>query len=116
MSRIQGAGGEVAAVSRRGEAVAFFALTFVVSWSVQVPLALSATGVLPVSPPMALHYLASFGPLLAALVVTAITRGLRVAGTCWPVCGAGGSGSGTTCSRSPHRWWCSSSSCWCSGE
>lgn len=74
MSRIQGVGARVV-LSRRVEVVAFLVLTFVLSWSVQVPLALSATGVLSVSPPMALHYLASFGPLLAALVVTAVTRG-----------------------------------------
>ena len=62
-------------VSRRNELIAFFALTFVLSWAIEIPLALSAQGMLRASPPMALHYLASFGPLLAALIVTLAARG-----------------------------------------
>ncbi len=61
--------------SRRNELIAYFILTFVLSWAVEVPLALAAQGVLHASPPMALHYLASFGPLVAALLVTLATRG-----------------------------------------
>lgn len=62
--------------SDRTELVAFVVLTFVFSWAIQVPLALSAQGVLDASPPMWLHYLASFGPLLAAGVVTLVSGGL----------------------------------------
>jgi len=62
-------------VSRRNELIAFFALAFVLSWAIEVPLALSAQGLLHASPPMALHYLASFGPMLAALIVTLAARG-----------------------------------------
>lgn len=62
--------------SRRNEILAYFLLTFAFSWAVQVPLALAAQGVITASPPMALHYLAPFGPLLAALVVTLDSRGM----------------------------------------
>jgi CAAX protease family protein len=61
--------------SRRNELIAYFILTFALSWAVEIPLALGAQGVLHPSPPMALHYLASFGPLVAALLVTLATRG-----------------------------------------
>lgn len=57
------------------ELVAYFGLTFVLSWSIQVPLALSAQGLIAVQIPRQLHYLTSFGPLLAAVLVTAATRG-----------------------------------------
>lgn len=64
--------------SRRNEIVAYFLLTFAFSWAVQLPLALTSQGVISASPPMALHYLAAFGPLLAALVVTLDSRGIPV--------------------------------------
>lgn len=56
------------------ELIAYFALTFVLSWSVEIPLALSARGFIAPIPP-ALHYLASFGPLIAAVIVTLASRG-----------------------------------------
>lgn len=62
--------------SRRAELAAYFALTFAISWVAWIPLALSAKGVLAVSPPMWWHYLGSFGPLLAAAVVTLASRGV----------------------------------------
>ena len=63
--------------SRRSEIAAYFLLTFAFSGAVQLPLALTAQGAIGASPPMALHYLAAFGPLLAALVVTLDSRGIR---------------------------------------
>lgn len=56
------------------ELIAYFVLTFTLSWAIEVPLALSAQGVMTPIPP-ALHYLASFGPLLAAVIVTLASRG-----------------------------------------
>jgi membrane protease YdiL (CAAX protease family) len=61
----------------RRDLAAFFVLTFVVSWAIEVPLALQAQGVIRPVIPMGLHYLASFGPLVAAFVVTLATRGGR---------------------------------------
>lgn len=54
---------------------AFFLLAYAFSWTVQVPLALQASGVLASQIPFRLHYLSGYGPLLAALVVTAIVAG-----------------------------------------
>ena len=64
-----------AAPSRRGELIAYFTLTLILSWAIEIPLALSAQGLIYRSPPMALHYPASFGPLLAALLVALFLRG-----------------------------------------
>jgi len=55
----------------------FFLLTFALSWAIEVPLALQAQGVIRPVFPMGLHYLASFGPLVAAVIVTLVTRGAR---------------------------------------
>jgi uncharacterized protein len=61
----------------RRDLTAFFLLTFAFSWAIEVPLALKAQGAIRAVVPMWLHYAASFGPLLAALVVTLATRGTR---------------------------------------
>ena len=61
----------------RRDLVAFFILTFIVSWAIEIPLALQAQGLIRPVIPMGLHYLASFGPLVSAVVVTLITRGAR---------------------------------------
>ena len=50
-------------------------LYYVFTWAVEIPLAASAQGWLQAPIPSGLHYLASFGPLLAALIVTAVTEG-----------------------------------------
>lgn len=55
--------------------MAYFAVTFAFSWAIQIPLALTAQGVLATSLPLGMHYVASFGPLVAAVVVTLVTRG-----------------------------------------
>lgn len=55
----------------------YFILAYAISWAIEIPLAASAQGWIrpPVHP--ALHYLASFGPLLSALMVTIVTEGLQ---------------------------------------
>jgi membrane protease YdiL (CAAX protease family) len=45
----------------------FFVLAYAISWSVAVPLALQARGMLSAHLPWALHYLMPYGPALAAL-------------------------------------------------
>lgn len=52
---------------------AYFALAFAISWSIEGLLILSYNGFLSV--PMWLHYLASFGPALAALAVRSMIGG-----------------------------------------
>lgn len=48
----------------------FFVLAFALAWLIEVPLALQARGILNAHLPFGLHYLAGFGPLLAAAVVS----------------------------------------------
>jgi len=55
--------------------IVYFVLAYALSWAVEIPLAASAQGWLQTPIPPALHYLASFGPLLAALIITAATEG-----------------------------------------
>jgi membrane protease YdiL (CAAX protease family) len=54
---------------------AYFVLAFALSWAVELPLVASAQGWLHAPAPSALHYLASFGPMVSALVITAATEG-----------------------------------------
>ena len=63
------------ATLRRYPLVGYFILAYGFTWMITVPLAASAQGWLPWSLPLPLHYLAQFGPMLAALVMTGITSG-----------------------------------------
>jgi uncharacterized protein len=53
----------------------FFVLTYAISWSFMIPVALSVQGLLSWHVPPALYYLASFGPLCAAIILTSVTEG-----------------------------------------
>jgi len=55
--------------------ITFFVLALLISWSVEFPLIASKYGWLKTPVPMALHYLASFGPMLAALITTGLANG-----------------------------------------
>lgn len=55
--------------------IAYFTLAYAISWAVELPLVASAQGWLQAPIPPAIHYLASFGPLLSALIVTVATEG-----------------------------------------
>jgi membrane protease YdiL (CAAX protease family) len=55
----------------------FFMLTYALSWMVEIPLALRAQGILQTGFPFAAHYLAAYGPMLSALIVTGLTGGTR---------------------------------------
>ena len=57
--------------------LAFFGLAYALSWVVEIPLALRAQGVIQADIPFALHYLAAYGPMLSALIVTGLTGGSR---------------------------------------
>jgi membrane protease YdiL (CAAX protease family) len=60
---------------RRYSLIAYFVLTYLISWAIEIPLALSYQRVIAIRVPFALHYLASFGPLVAAVIVTRVTEG-----------------------------------------
>jgi uncharacterized protein len=62
-------------VLKQHSVLAYFILAYMISWAVELPLAASAQGWLQAPVPPALHYLASFGPMLSALIVTAATEG-----------------------------------------
>jgi membrane protease YdiL (CAAX protease family) len=53
----------------------FFVLAYALSWAVEIPLALRARGLIAAPIPWSLHYLAAYGPLLAAIIVTGLTDG-----------------------------------------
>jgi membrane protease YdiL (CAAX protease family) len=60
---------------RRSPLVAYFVITYAISWAIAIPLAARALGWLALPLPFALHYLIPFGPMLAAIIVTRTTKG-----------------------------------------
>ena len=55
----------------------FFVLAYALSWMVEIPLALEAQGIIRTEFPFAAHYLAAYGPMLSALIVTGLTSGIH---------------------------------------
>lgn len=53
----------------------YFVLAYALSWAVEIPIALSVQGLISFKVPLAIHYLASFGPMLAALIIVSLTEG-----------------------------------------
>jgi len=53
----------------------YFLLAYAISWAIEIPVALSIQGVISAQVPPALYYFASFGPFIAALVVTITADG-----------------------------------------
>lgn len=53
----------------------YYVVTLALSWLVELPLIVQVQGWANLQLPLALHYLASFGPMLAAIFVTAATAG-----------------------------------------
>ena len=54
---------------------AFVILAYGFSWAVEIPLALRAQGLIDAPVPFALHYLAAYGQMLAAIIVTWFAEG-----------------------------------------
>jgi membrane protease YdiL (CAAX protease family) len=61
--------------AKRHSLFLFFVLAYALSWAVEIPLALRAHGLIAAPIPWSLHYLAAYGPLLAAIIVTGVTTG-----------------------------------------
>lgn len=57
-------------IARRHPVVVYWLLALVFSWLIELPLVATVQGWWSLRVPLALHYLVSFGPMLAALLVT----------------------------------------------
>jgi len=60
---------------KKQEVVCYFALAYALTWAIHIPLAAAAKGLLDLSLPPSLHFLGAAGPISAALIVTAASRG-----------------------------------------
>jgi len=60
---------------KRNPLIAYFIITFAFSWTVYFTLIAAKYGWTDAQIPQSIHYLASFGPTVAALIVTAVTTG-----------------------------------------
>lgn len=60
---------------KRNPLVSYFVITYTISWTIWAPIVASARGWVHWNVPYALYYFGSFGPMLSALVVTALTEG-----------------------------------------
>ncbi len=60
---------------RQRELVAYFVLAYAISWVIEIPIALSAQDIISSEVAREVHYLASFGPFLAAVIVASFAEG-----------------------------------------
>jgi len=60
---------------RKHSLLTYVLLAFAFSWGVEIPLALRAQGLIKAPIPFSTHYLAAYGPMLSAILVTCITEG-----------------------------------------
>jgi membrane protease YdiL (CAAX protease family) len=60
---------------KRHSLAAYFTLAIVFSWAIYIPLVFVRQGWTDVQIPYSMHYFASFGPMLAAIIMTAVTGG-----------------------------------------
>jgi CAAX protease family protein len=57
--------------TKRGRLLLSYVLiAYVISWAIEIPLALKAQGIISANIPFAIHYLAAFGPLIAGIALT----------------------------------------------
>jgi membrane protease YdiL (CAAX protease family) len=60
---------------KRYPVISYFVIAYAVSWTFEIPLALSHRGIVSLQIPLWLHYFSSLGPLTAALIMTFLTGG-----------------------------------------
>lgn len=63
------------AFAQRHPVLTYYLLALAISWLIELPLIVQVQGWADLQLPLALHYLASFGPMLAAIMVTAANGG-----------------------------------------
>ncbi len=62
--------------TKRHSLVAYFILAYAISWAIQIPLALKVQGFSQEPIPFSIHYLAGYGPMLSAVIMTWLTGGI----------------------------------------
>ncbi len=72
-----------AGLLRQHPLAAYYLLALAFSWLVELPLVAVRQGWVSWPIPFAVHYLAAFGPMLAALIVTALATGAAGLGELW---------------------------------
>jgi len=60
---------------QRHSLLGYFILAYAISWTIGIPLALIAQGKLDWQIPFSVHYFYAYGPMLAALIMTGLTKG-----------------------------------------
>lgn len=60
---------------QRNSLLGYFILAYAISWSIGIPLALIAQGKVDWKIPSYIHYFYAYGPMLAALIMTGLTKG-----------------------------------------
>lgn len=60
---------------KKNALVFYFLLAMLISWSIELPLVAATRGWFSAPIPFAIHYLASFGPMLSAFLTTALVNG-----------------------------------------
>ena len=63
------------ALIKRNPLISYFVLAYLISWTIWSPFVASAQGLADWKAPGLLYYVGSFGPLISALIVTALTEG-----------------------------------------
>lgn len=59
----------------RHSLVLYFIITYAISWAIWSPIVLTAQGLVKWKVPFVVYYLGSFGPMISALIMTAMTSG-----------------------------------------
>lgn len=67
----------VSGFSKKHPLLTFFVLAYFISWAIALPLVAQTHGWIKTSIPFSLHYLTAYGPLLSAVIITAVTRGSK---------------------------------------
>lgn len=60
---------------QRNSLVGYFILAYAISWAIGIPLALIAQGKVDLQIPYFVHYFYAYGPMLAAFIMTGLTKG-----------------------------------------
>ena len=60
---------------KKHELLNFFLLAFAITWTTWAPILAVSLGWIERDVPYSLYYFGSFGPLIAAFVITALTKG-----------------------------------------